>query len=888
MILNRFSVFKMLILVVLLMKSTSLYSFDSISNVLLKNVPRGESIQVTWELLENGIKSKSYNLNYLSRLTIKNLSNDTLKGSHWAIYFHQTMDVRIGEESNNVKITHINGDYYKLEPTTNFKELLPKEECVVEYLSAIWMIKMQGAPHGLYIVYSDDNGNEFEPENISDIRKVLIRPEQTKMHGNDKVPYPTGAYIYAQNNEVKHVAKGSLIQIMPTPYFVERDSGKFRIGRELRIAYNVDFKNEAEFLAEKLQIDLGVEAKIVEGDTGDVVLRKKTLNSYYTGIGKYELTISTEGVVISGENPASVFYGIQSFRTAVPIEAYQKRLNEIFINNVFVHDEARFEYRGMHLDVARHFNSKAVVLKLLDLMAFYKLNKFHFHITDDEGWRLEIPGLPELTDVGSKRGHTKDELDMLIPALGSGPFTDGDTYGSGYYTTSDFIEILEYAKARHIEVIPELDFPGHARAAIVSMKVRYDKLLKAGRKRKARAYILHDPMDTSRYSSVQRFDDNVICPCQKSTYKFMEKVVDEMVGMYKGAGLELKNLHIGGDEVPHPTGSDLQHGAWRGSPICQELLANNKEYNTPEELYYYFVNRFTSILLERDIKTGGWEEISLKKTTDSEGGLVVENNQKLKEKGVVPYTWNNIWGWGGEDRAYKLANDGYKVVMAGASNNYYALSYNKNPLEPGYYWGGFVDTKRSWQQVPLNIYNEEATTRDGNIVEDIYKRDMVRLTAEGAKNIKGIQGQMWSETVLGEEMMEYYIFPKILGLVERAWAKDPDWTSIADDSLRVVVQDEDWSRFASRLGYFELPRLTYLNGGVNYRIAAPGAIVHNSKLYVNINFPGVEFRYTVDGSEPNTASIVYIAPVIVTGESIKVVAFNINGRASLTTTVTVK
>ena len=137
-------------------------------------------------------------------------------------------------------------------------------------------------------------------------------------------------------------------------------------------------------------------------------------------------------------------------------------------------------------------------------------------------------------------------------------------------------------------------------------------------------------------------------------------------------------------------------------------------------------------------------------------------------------------------------------------------------------------------------------------------------------------------------MMEYYIFPKMLGLVERAWAKDPSWTSIPDPTERFTAQDKDWNQFASRIGYLELPKLTYLNGGVNYRISAPGAIVKEGKLNVNVNFPGVVFRYTVNGDEPTVDSPVYSEPIAVTGKTIKVVAFNVKGRVSLTTTVTVK
>ena len=137
-------------------------------------------------------------------------------------------------------------------------------------------------------------------------------------------------------------------------------------------------------------------------------------------------------------------------------------------------------------------------------------------------------------------------------------------------------------------------------------------------------------------------------------------------------------------------------------------------------------------------------------------------------------------------------------------------------------------------------------------------------------------------------MLEYYLFPKMLGLVERAWAVDPEWTSITADSVRFDAQDLDWNQFASRIGHFELPRLSYLNGGVNYRIAPPGVVITDGKLFVNTNFPGVTFRYTTDSSEPTAESAIYTEPVTVAGTEVKVVAFYPSGKASKVSTVTVK
>src|SRR2546430_6711112 len=182
------------------------------------------------------------------------------------------------------------------------------------------------------------------------------------------------------------------------------------------------------------------------------------------------------------------------------------------------------------LDVARNFHPKAAVLRTLDLIARYKVNVFHLHLTDDEGWRIEMPSLPELTAVGARRGHTLDSGTHLPPAFGSGPDVDR-TWGSAFYSRADYVEILRYAAARHIEVIPEIEMPGHARAAIKSMEANQQ-------------YRLNDPDDRSVYSSAQGYHDNVMNPALESTYHFIERVVGELVAMHREAGVPLRHIYI--------------------------------------------------------------------------------------------------------------------------------------------------------------------------------------------------------------------------------------------------------------------------------------------------------------------------------------------------------
>ena len=230
-----------------------------------------------------------------------------------------------------------------------------------------------------------------------------------------------------------------------------------------------------------------------------------------------------------------MFYGAQSLISLWPVDKNSSKLNCQTII-----DEPRFPYRGMYIDVSRNFQSTEAIKKTLDIMSFYKLNRLMFGLSNDEGWRLEINSIPELTSVGAVRGHTTDELDHLLPAYGSGPFPqDKDNLGTGHYTKREFIELLKYAKQRHIEVIPEINFPGHARAAVKSMRAREERLQSG--EIEGISFRLHDPNDQSEYKSVQGYTDNVICPCQESVYQFLETVVGEVVEMYQEAEATLNH-----------------------------------------------------------------------------------------------------------------------------------------------------------------------------------------------------------------------------------------------------------------------------------------------------------------------------------------------------------
>ena len=228
----------------------------------------------------------------------------------------------------------------------------------------------------------------------------------------------------------------------------------------------------------------------------------------------------------------------------------------------------------------------------------------------------------------------------LISQLGSGP--DTTTSGSGYYTVVDYKEIVAFAEKRHIEVIPEIDSPGHARAAIKAMEARYRKYNETNMAM-ATQYRLIDPHDTSVYSSVQIFNDNAINPCIESTYAFFEKVISEIKQMQPN----VKIFHFGGDEVAH--------GAWVNSSECMKIAADDPYYENPKHLKEYFTRRVSNISAVMGLDLAGWED-----------GLMNEhgrpfNRSYMVNNDVYGNAWQNVWEWGAARRAYDLANDGYKV-----------------------------------------------------------------------------------------------------------------------------------------------------------------------------------------------------------------------------------
>ncbi|RDB03642.1 family 20 glycosylhydrolase [Runella aurantiaca] len=845
------------ILAIISCKSTQSGEFDQAGKVA-----------ISWELVSNFVGPKD---TFEAKFYLKNNGTLTLNDRDWALFFNMAPRPLTGHPTPQpATLEHINGDWYKMTPNKGFR-LAPGDSLTVSYRGTEGIVKETDAPLGLYFVFYDKAGKETQIVQLDPCTVVPFTKQEQLLRGsNDEDPILTHEQQYKENLGVSPVSADQLLKVIPTPVKVTPGKGTFTLTASTPIHYQNGLESEAKLLAQRLKELTGSDFAIKNAAPAANTISLQTGKIAVNSISKeaYQLNISDKGISIVGNDAAGVFYGTQSLAALIPTQAFVQKTTSIGLDYVQIEDAPRFHFRSMQLDVSRNFQTKETLLRLLDVLAFYKLNHFLLYTTEDEGWRLEIEGLPELTQVGAQRQHISSYKNAALhPGYGSGPVAyEKGKHGSGFYTKADFIEILKYAAARHIKIIPEVNLPGHAHAAIKAMEARYERLMKEGKEKEANEYRLIDPDDKSVYLSAQGYKDNVVDVTRESTYHFYEKVTDEIIKMYKEAGLTLDLFHIGGDEVAA--------GAWTQSPLAQELLKKDPSIGNEYNLHPYFIRRLLPRLQKRNLQIHGWEEVSMIK--DKEGRLKV--NPEFAGKNVIPYVWNNVYD---PDMGYRIANAGYPVVLCNVTNFYFDLAYNNDPKEPGLYWAGFVDTRDNYTFAPYDMFKTNYTTAMGKPM--VFDK-VERLKPEARKNIIGVECQLWSETVKGRDMMEYYTLPKLMGFAESAWSAERPWENIADKTTREKVIQTGWNVFVNTLAQKELPRLSYLNGGYNYRVPLPGAFIENGTLKANVAFPGLTIRYTTDGSEPTQKSAEYKSPIKVSG-TLKLKSFDASGKGSRTVIV---
>lgn len=545
----------------------------------------------------------------------------------------------------------------------------------------------------------------------------------------------------------------------------------------------------------------------------------------------YVLDVKASGIAITAGDAAGASHALRSL-------AQQAAFDRGKLAPLHVKDAPEYRFRGLHIDLGRNFHSRDEILKLVEAMAAYKLNKLHLHLADDEGWRIEIPALPELAAIGSKRCHDPEEKICLLPQLGAGP--DGTGAVNGYLSVADYVTIVKAAAARQIEVIPSIDMPGHSRAAIRAMEARHTRLAAEGKKAEAEAYRLIDPADTTEYRSIQNYSDNTLNVCIPATYRFVDTVVDALAAMHKQAGEPLKTFHLGADETA---------GAWVKSPACKAMIAENG--GDAGKLTPRFIERVSQILAAKGLEAAGWSD-----------GMGHTDAAAMPKK-----VQTNIWGVlhaGAIREAHDQMNRGWDAVLSIPDLGYFDMPYAPNPEEGGYNWASRgVDPYQVFGFMPDNLPANAATIRniqaEGKAIED-------KPVLQPGRRIAGLQAQLWSETIRTDAQVDHMLFPRLLALAERAWSPAP-WTPAyqegasyewGDTRVDAAKLKAGWQDFAGRVAA-QFPELERM--GIAYRIAPPGARIADGKLEANSMFPGTAIEYRIEGG----AWTRYSAPVAVGG-----------------------
>jgi len=470
-------------------------------------------------------------------------------------------------------------------------------------------------------------------------------------------------FISAASLNLK-AADGRRVHLIPEPVSVTEQAGEFTLDNSVSLELktkNKQLQQSLKWFSQKIQHATGIDVNKGKGNR-KISIVLNTDSDAVIGREGYHLKVSPEGVTLTANTAAGAFYGLQSIIQLLPadIEAKQQKTSVHWaIPAVEITDYPRFGWRGLMLDVSRHFFTKEEVKGFIDEMVKYKYNTFHWHLTDDQGWRIEIKSLPELTKKGAFSVKRTGRWGTFLPALAN----EESTYG-GFYTQEDIKEIVKYAQDRYVTVLPEIDVPGHSLALITTYPS-----LSSTRKQ----YSVNSGWRTAPQ------DDNSLDPSNEDVYKTLDKVFTEVAKLFP-----CQYIHVGGDEA--------YKGYWEKNPACQKLMAD-KGLKNVEELQSYFIKRLEKILQSKGKKLIGWDEIL-------QGGLAPSAT---------------VMSWRGMNGGIEAAKMGHPVVMTPWDYVYLDL-YQGDPLaEPDTYGLCRLSDSYNYEPVPEGIDEKLILGGQGNL-----------------------------------------------------------------------------------------------------------------------------------------------------------------------------
>ena len=417
-----------------------------------------------------------------------------------------------------------------------------------------------------------------------------------------------------------------VIAIVPKPVHMDINRGAFEVTRETKICVDSQTEFQGEMLNALLSPPMGFSLDVTES----MPVRNSIQLSVDTSLHDldeegYQLTVTKNRILIEASTSAGIFYGIQTMRQLLPVAVYQSHEQADIRWNipcVEIEDYPRFEWRGMHLDVCRHFMPKEFIMKFIDLLSIHKMNRFHWHLTEDQGWRIEIKKYPDLTNISAWRDET------LIGSHSDEPARfDGQIHG-GFYTQEEIREIVAYAQERYVTIVPEIELPGHSQAALSA----YPELSCTG-----------GPFKVETTWGIFK---EVYCAGNEQTFEFLRNVLQEVISLFPG-----EYIHIGGDECPKDR--------WKECPKCQARIQSEGLLDE-HELQSYFIKRIDKYLISENRRLIGWDEIL-------EGGLVESAT---------------VMSWQSEEGGISAARAGNDVIMTPINYTYFNFYQSDSANEP--------------------------------------------------------------------------------------------------------------------------------------------------------------------------------------------------------------
>ncbi|CAG5077543.1 Oidioi.mRNA.OKI2018_I69.PAR.g8749.t1.cds [Oikopleura dioica] len=825
------------------------------------------------------------------RISITNTGTEELNlQPHWSIYFyHSDTILRVNSTDpiyepfnigQGLEVAHVDGQLWTITPVIGEWAPLKIGEMIEINLKALgWVVSDSTIMPNWYIAcvdYEECSAKNLESTKVTADRGFTFnRPDfvtefrgdkMTKRDVLDASTVPMAPDVWMMNNNLKVVEDGKSVEkygvpILPVPSFIETkpstlevQNGKEQPRNGVPISsrkWIYDYQENLacpnpickECLPQSGQGTGGTQCKcqvLEERQIGEKCIPSSTTQcstwlirvGYLHGGDKWRLATSSDivlDIATCEDIPETL-----SFITKL-IDKVRETDDAMIFTGTMSDAGPRFEHRGVFIDVARNFYQAGTISSLMNIMQRVNLNVLHLKLADNEGWRLEIPELPKLTELGASRCHDPAGHSCLMPQLGSG--ADVESHGTGHFTVATFRGLLAEASRKGITIIPELGAPGHSKAAVRAMDERSGDSSKEG------DFRLSDPDQVELSADSHGFYNNVMNPCINGTRNFLEVVTKSLWATMEDSSHKMKHIHIGGNQV--------NMEVIKSSPACQAIMAERKI--NAEQILHEFFQWYVTMTSNVGFQIHAWQDIFTydDEKTGYKEVYPVDEWELANGTSITAYHHRSRWNTSETEVGHLLANAGYRTVLMPTTHLNFDAAQSPDPQMRGSMNDArFSDLVKVFSFRPLNFYENALYDFWGNRQNTpSCDNSIVRCTSlSEPDNIVGIHAGIWSQEILEGNHFYKQLFPRLFAFAQRAWAEG-SWEQERRTDPWAIFQDqkflEDFNYFRYSLRY-ELDIME--SNKQQYWLPKPGAYTQNSGWGFNtlLKYNDIMFRQKGD------------------------------------------